>query len=127
LTPPQPSEAEIAVADFDGGAPEPAPSIAQPEPAASQPSLQPDDHVPQAAAPAAEDPAHESEKAARRRSTVREKVSFGTNSAPSSAAPAPANHQAPEPGAPAEPAEETGDEAQPRKAGWWSRRFGGGE
>ncbi len=46
LAPPQPSEAEIAVADFDGGAPEPAPSIAQPEPvAASQPSLQPEDHA----------------------------------------------------------------------------------
>ena len=61
LTPPQPSEAETAVADFDGGTAEPAPSIAQPEPvAASQPSLQPEDHVPQqAAAPAPEESAQE--------------------------------------------------------------------
>jgi ribonuclease E len=128
LTPPQPSEVEIAVADFDGGTPEPAPSIAQPEPVAtSQPSLQPEDHVPQApAASPPEEPAHESERAARRRSTVREKVSFG--SAPSEA-PAPMTHQAQEPpaGAPAEPAAETNGETQPRKAGWWSRRFGGGE
>ena len=48
LAPPQPRRLRIAVADFDGGTPEPAPSIAQPEPvAASQPSLQPEDHVPQ--------------------------------------------------------------------------------
>jgi ribonuclease E len=129
LTPPPPSEAEIAVADFDGGAPEPVPSIAHPEPvAASQPSLQPEDHVPEAAAPAPEEPAQESEKAARRRSTVREKVSFGTSSA-SADGPTPATQQAPEPaaGAPVEPVAETSDEAQPRKAGWWSRRFGGGE
>jgi ribonuclease E len=33
----------------------------------------------------------------------------------------------PAPAAPAEPAAETGGEAQPRKAGWWSRRFGGGQ
>ena len=128
LSPPSPPEAEIAVADFDGGAPEPAPSIAQPEPvAASQPSLQPEEHVPQAASPAPEEAAHESEKAARRRSTVREKVSFGT-SAPSET-PATTTYQAPEPsaGGPAEPAADTGSEAQPRKAGWWSRRFGGGE
>jgi ribonuclease E len=127
LAPPQPPEAEIAVADFDGGSPEPAPLMARPEPVAvSQPSLQPEDHVPQAASPAPEEPAHESEKAARRRSTVREKVSFGTNSSPSDAS-APVN-QTPEPGAQAadEPAAEAGAENQPRKAGWWSRRFGGG-
>jgi ribonuclease E len=128
FSPPQPPEAETAVADFDGGSPEPAPSLKQPEPvAASQPSLQPEDHVPQAASPAQEEPAHESEKAARRRSTVREKVSFASSSAPSEAA-APAN-QAPEPGAggPTESAADSNGDAQPRKAGWWSRRFGGGE
>jgi ribonuclease E len=124
LAPPQPPEAENAVADFDGSASEAAPSFAQPETvAASQPSLQPADHVPQAAVPAPEESAQE--KAARRRSTVREKVSFGS-SAPSDA-PAPVNHQAPAPGAPAEPTAEADGEAQPRKAGWWSRRFGGGE
>jgi ribonuclease E len=128
LAPPQPSEAEIAVADFDGSVPELTPSIAQPEPvAASQPSLQPDDHAPHAVAPTPEEAAQEAEKAARRRSTVREKVSFGTNSAPSEA-PAPVT-QAPEPaaGSSAEPAAESNGESQPRKAGWWSRRFGGGE
>jgi ribonuclease E len=111
------------VADFDG-APEPAPSMVQPEPvAASQPSLQPEDHV---AASALEEPAHESEKAARRRSTVREKVSFAS-SAPSEA-PAPLT-QAPgsAAAAPAEPSAESNGEGQPRKAGWWSRRFGSGQ
>jgi len=29
--------------------------------------------------------------------------------------------------APAEPAPETTSDTQPRRAGWWSRRFGGGE
>jgi len=73
--------------------------------------------------------AQEAERAAaRRRSTVREKVSFGTNSQPEQAAPA---YSQPQPSAtstaaPAEPASEAG-EGQPRRAGWWSRRFGGGE
>ena len=97
LAPPQPSEAEIAVADFDGGTPEPAPSIAQPEPvAASQPSLQPEDHATQAVVACARRNRSGSEKAARRRSTVREKVSFGTSSAPAET-PAPVAHSAPEP------------------------------
>jgi ribonuclease E len=127
LIPPQPSEAEMAVADFDGGAPEPAPSIAQPEPvAASQPSLQPEDHVPQAAAPAPDEPSQESDKAARRRSTVREKVSFA-GSAPSEAPAQVARTPERAADAPAEPAAESNGESQPRKAGWWSRRFGGGE
>jgi ribonuclease E len=128
LAPPQPSEAEIAVADLDGGAPEPAPSIAQPEPvAASQPSLQPDDHATQAVVPTPEETAQEAEKAARRRSTVREKVSFGTSSAPTET-PSPVTHSVPEsaPAAP-EPAPEANGDTQPRKAGWWSRRFGGGQ
>ena len=38
LTPPQPSEAENAVADFDGGTSEPAPTMTQPEPVAVFPS-----------------------------------------------------------------------------------------
>jgi ribonuclease E len=127
LVPPRPSEAEIAVADFDGGTPEPAPSMVQPETvSAREPSLQPEDHVPQAAAPAPEEPAHESERAARRRSTVREKVSFASSAPPE--APAPVT-QAPEPAAdaPVEPSAESNGESQPRKAGWWSRRFGSGE
>jgi ribonuclease E len=125
LMPRQPSEAEAAVADFDGGAPEPSPSIAQPEPTAQQPSLQPQDHAPPPAPPSGEEPAAESDKAARRRSTVREKVSFASPAPPEG----PDMHSMPEPppAAPAEPAAETSGEAQPRKAGWWSRRFGGGQ
>jgi ribonuclease E len=91
---------------------------AQPEPVASAP------------APIAEDAGQEAERAAaRRRSTVREKVSFAT-SAPAEPVPS-LSHSAPEPvgspaPAPTEPAPEASDDA-PRKAGWWSRRFGSGE
>ncbi|MBC9876028.1 Rne/Rng family ribonuclease [Bradyrhizobium sp. INPA01-394B] len=132
-----PPEATDAVADFDGASGgESAPSIAhsehiapvetsQPEPRSSvQTPVQP---APTAAAVAEEEPAAD-EKAARRRSTVREKVSFLTNSpsepaAPVAATPEPVAPPVPEP-AP-EPATET--PAAPRRAGWWSRRFGGGE
>ena len=74
--------------------------------------------------------AQESEKAAaRRRSTVREKVSFLVDAQP--AATTPVDHGQPEPPAAApaaaEPATEATTETQPRKAGWWSRRFGNGE
>src|SRR5262249_20854024 len=121
LTPPPASEAEIAVADFDGGTPEPSPSIAQPEPVAQQP-WQPEDHARQPVAATPEEPAHDSEKAARRRSTVREKVSFASGSAPSET-PASGMHGATEPApeAPAAPGPEANGETQPRKAGWWSR------
>ena len=79
----------------------------------------------------AEETAQEADRAAaRRRSTVREKVSFLT-SAPSEPAPA-VSHSEAEPAAapapaPAEPAPAAAGEAAPRKAGWWSRRFGSGE
>jgi len=78
----------------------------------------------------AEMAAQESEKAARRRSTVREKVSFATGSPPEP--PASGHHQAPPSAAhseaTAEPARQGATEAaQPRRAGWWSRRFGSGE
>jgi ribonuclease E len=75
--------------------------------------------------------AHESDKAARRRSTVREKVSFLADAPPAAApAEAVADQVDAEPAAapaPAQPATEATTEAQPRKAGWWSRRFGNGE
>ncbi|WP_338306765.1 ribonuclease E/G [Bradyrhizobium sp. TM233] len=131
----QPSEASDAVADFDGFSGEPAPSIAQAEhtaePQLSQP--EPRAEVQTEAAPAQPEPiAAEEEpaddKAARRRSTVREKVSFLSSSPSEPAAPV---AQATEPAAPpaAEPAPEPASEtpAAPRRAGWWSRRFGGGE
>ncbi|MCP3374933.1 ribonuclease E/G, partial [Bradyrhizobium cajani] len=87
----------------------------QPEPAA-------------AAAAAEEEPADDT--AARRRSTVREKVSFMLTAQPEPATPV---AQATEPVIPpapvVEPAPEAANEtpAAPRRAGWWSRRFGGGE
>ncbi len=140
LGPTSASEATNAVADFDGGASEPAPSLVQsdvPSEPVSQPAeLQPaayaqPEPVESAPAPSAEEARQEAERAAaRRRSTVREKVSFVT-SAPAEPAPS-VSHSAPEPvappaPAPAEPAPTTSGEAEPRKAGWWSRRFGSGE
>lgn len=151
-----PSEAAEAVADFDGFSSEAAPSIAQAEhaetdhiqaehtqagpieaertaePQVAQPG--PRDEL-RTEAPAAEPapataaPEEEpGDKAARRRSTVREKVSFVLNSQPEPATPA---AEAAEPvAAPApEPVPEAASEtpAAPRRAGWWSRRFGGGE
>ena len=114
-------------------------SIAPP----SSPEPQPADHGQQMArAPthegtAPEETAQEAERAARRRSTVREKVSFLVNAQPE--ATTPVVHSQPEPSAPAAPAApaseastsetpapETAD-TQPRRAGWWSRRFGSGE
>ncbi|MGL6060879.1 MAG: Rne/Rng family ribonuclease [Bradyrhizobium sp.] len=138
LAPPPPHEAADAVADFDGGH-EPAPSIVQPsEPVARSFESQPREvaQLAEAAQPAevaqpaiaaastAEDAAAE-EKAARRRSTVREKVSFVSSPAPDAAPAMPASV---EPAAPAPAPEEAAPAAgdAPRKAGWWSRRFGGG-
>ena len=107
------------------------------------PELQPESIAPQAAprhsepapqetarASVTEETAQEAEKAAaRRRSTVREKVSFLVDAQP--AATTPVDHIQPEPPAaapaPAQPVAEASTGAQPRKAGWWSRRFGGGE
>ncbi|MDA9431176.1 ribonuclease [Bradyrhizobium sp. CCBAU 51627] len=130
-----PSEATEAVADFDGASGgESAPSIAHSEHMAPVETLQPEPQAPvqtpvqpAPVAVADEEPAVD-EKATRRRSTVREKVSFLTGSpsepaTPVAAAPEPVAPPAPE--AAPEPAAET--PAAPRRAGWWSRRFGGGE
>jgi len=99
-----------------------------------QPQWQPAEHAsPEtvSSAPTAEETAQEADRAAaRRRSTVREKVSFMT-SAPSEPAPAVSHSEAetmtPPAPVPAEPAPAADGEAAPRKAGWWSRRFGNGE
>jgi ribonuclease E len=130
-------EAASAVADFDGNptvveahAPEAAP---QPETVYEPPQLQPTDHTqpeaPRASAPEHEETAQEAERAARRRSTVREKVNFLGSAQPETAASA--NYSQPEPPAPApaapEPATDMTTDTQPRRAGWWSRRFGNGE
>jgi ribonuclease E len=135
------SEATSAVADFDGVPPEP--SLPEPSlpviqhesiaPPAEQPHAE---HGPQETAPAfaQEETAQEAERAARRRSTVREKVSFLADAQPAAAAPVtqsqPEPHGEPESPAtpaPAQPASETTSDTQPRRAGWWSRRFGNGE
>jgi ribonuclease E len=146
LGPTSAPEAASAVADFDGGSSVSAPSLVEPEsvsqPAEPQPAAyaqpatftQPEtvETVTASTAPAA--PTAEEQEAdraaARRRSTVREKVSFMTSAQAEPAPPvshsAPEQVAAPEP-APAEPAPASTSEAAPRKAGWWSRRFGGGE
>jgi ribonuclease E len=121
-----------AVADFDGVAPEPDRPTPQPEPEAMTPSpgLQHTDPVQPEPARASvqEETAQEAERAARRRSTVREKVSFLVDAQPD-IAPSVSRSQ-PEPSAPApaaEPESTATDDSQPRRAGWWSRRFGNGE
>ncbi|MGQ0681785.1 Rne/Rng family ribonuclease [Bradyrhizobium sp.] len=124
LAPPSALEAATAVADFDGG-PETAPSIAQqPEPVAQTFQAEPAEppQPPEPVAPAPDETAAD-EKSTRRRSTVREKVSFVSAPAPDAAPAAPAAVSQPAP-APEEAAPPESD--QPRKAGWWSRRFGGG-
>ena len=132
LGPTSAPEATSAVADFDGYHPpaEPALPVVQPESIAPRPEPQPTaDHAHQETRVSThEETAQDAERAAaRRRSTVREKVSFMTSAPPEAAAPV--AHSQPEPAAPApaaEPASETTD-TQPRRAGWWSRRFGNGE
>jgi ribonuclease E len=129
LAPTSESEATAAVADFDGYTPEPHRPEPEPEPVAAQPEPQPVNPGQQEApAPAQDESVQEAERAARRRSTVREKVSFGVNAQPSEApAAAPVNSQ-PEPAsAVQQPAPAAASDDQPRRAGWWSRRFGNGE
>jgi ribonuclease E len=161
LGPRSDSEAGYAVADFDGhahGLPDQTADSAQ---AVQQPVSQPWDDPRRDAeqaqdafhgqpavteAPTEQSPAsvpaatvetqQEQEKAAKRRSTVREKVSFSTEPAkiePRAEAAVEAKAEAQD-SAPAPAAQETeatpvaadAAPAAPRKAGWWSRRFGGG-
>jgi ribonuclease E len=122
-------EAASAVADFDGYPSQPSPAT---QPAPEAPVAEPSsvDRAPQPSATMETDAqAQEAERAAaRRRSTVREKVSFAVNTQPEQAAPAYSQPQPSSAPAPAGPASEAGEgEGQPRRAGWWSRRFGGGE
>ena len=130
LGPASMSEASSVVADFDGNSTEPSTPTPQPEPVAAAPEQHQADRgreEPARATPEVET-AQEAERAARRRSTVREKVSFLADAhQPAAAAPA-SPSPAPEPApAPTAPPAETISEPQPRRAGWWSRRFGGGE
>ena len=135
LGPTSPPEVTSAVADFDGYSAEPSLPVLQPESIAPRPEQQPADRNHQE--PAREEPARpatetetaqEAERAAaRRRSTVREKVSFLVNAQPDAVTPV--NHSPPEPPAAPAPAESDSQttDSQPRRAGWWSRRFGNGE
>ncbi|TYO62119.1 Rne/Rng family ribonuclease [Bradyrhizobium hipponense] len=144
-----PSEATDAVADFDSFSQQPSPSIAHTEAAGdaqatqSEPGteVQADTPAPieraqaepahvEPVSPATSDDSASDDKAARRRSTVREKVSFLSSGQPEPATPVASAPEPVAPPAPApEPAAETAAEppAAPRRAGWWSRRFGGGE
>ena len=141
LAPPATPEATNAVADFDGhsSSDTSSPEVHS-EPIAPAAEPHDADHPPEAArAPAptmTEGPAGEthapdsaatgeSEKAAPRRSTVREKVTFLADAQPPS--PPVAQPQSAPPAAPVTPAAEPTSETPPRRAGWWSRRFGGAE
>ncbi len=126
LGPTSAPESASAVADFDGVAPEPYQPASQPESIAPSPTLQHTQPEP-VRAPPHEETVQEAERAARRRSTVREKVSFLAGPAPEAAPPASQSQPAPLAPAPAAPAPAASDDGQPRKAGWWSRRFGSGE
>jgi ribonuclease E len=142
LTPPSAYEAEGAVADFESGEVAVAASevqadsiapAAEPQPARESQPEEATASVPPVAAEPAEAHKAESEKTPRR-STVREKVTFLTEPRPAIAAtPADAGEAISEPeSAPAAPPPAAAEPAAaeppaPRRAGWWSRRFGGGE
>jgi ribonuclease E len=127
------AESGAAVTDLDRIAPEADRTAIQPEPVALQPEVpQADPHQEEPPrTPEQHESAADAERTARRRSTVREKVSFVLEAQP---APAPAAvplgsegepaAAAPEPQQPSQQAEAN---TPPRRAGWWSRRFGGGE
>jgi ribonuclease E len=122
-----------AAGDFHEPAPDRDRPAIQPEPVALQPEAQQTDHPREEPPrmPEQHETAAEAERAARRRSTVREKVSFVPEAQPSSTpAVVPANsHSGPPAPAPESepPGQQTESGPQPRRAGWWSRRFGGGE
>jgi ribonuclease E len=132
LGPTSAPEVTSAVADFDGYTAAPSLPPAQPESNAQVPEQTPPDHGQQETVGTTfetENTQEAERAAARRRSTVREKVSFLTSAQPDTTAATPVNQSPLEPQAvpaPAEPASETTD-SQPRRAGWWSRRFGSGE
>ncbi|HVX75706.1 MAG TPA: Rne/Rng family ribonuclease [Bradyrhizobium sp.] len=137
LGPTSTPEVSEAVADFDGGSPVEPASLPDVEAEPTAPAAEPQPAVQAEAEPApvahhdaaTEESQHEAEKAARRRSTVREKVSFPTSApAAAPAEPEPAEAQPPVEASTETPSapEETTETQAPRKIGWWSRRFGGG-
>ncbi|MBN9007398.1 MAG: Rne/Rng family ribonuclease [Rhizobiales bacterium] len=123
------SEPEIAeaVADFDSAPPlsEQPTQISDDEPppqAEQSPAPQPEAHA--LSIQTQDDTTVEPEKAPRRRSTVREKVSFAPQ--PEPAPVAEIQPESPAAAQPDQPASDAAEAQQPRRAGWWSRRFGNG-
>jgi ribonuclease E len=122
--PPSIPEAADAVADLAASAP--APEVAPewqptpPQPVQSEPESQP--------VAADEQPSSDEAGKPRRRSTVREKVSFFVESEAPVETPAAPEHaySVQDPLSPPEP-EVPAEKPAARRAGWWSRRFGGGE
>ncbi|MGJ4939561.1 Rne/Rng family ribonuclease [Bradyrhizobium sp. HKCCYLS1011] len=149
LAPPAASEVETAVADFDGnGGALHQEAPGEPDSASSEATAGATDHEPVASAPVPapqpvvtqeaeqEEPQRAESDKTPRRSTVREKVSFFTQ--PKQDAPAPmvdvgaSEPSSPPPAPAAEPqateaATAPSETPGPRRAGWWSRRFGGGQ
>jgi ribonuclease E len=125
LGPTSASEVVEAVADFDSVSPAPEQQTSTHEAEAQPKHQEPQPEIASPPAKARDEVVAESEKAARRRSTVREKVSFVSEEAPPVV---PVAHTEPEPLAPEpqQPPPDGSNEAQPRRAGWWSRRFGSG-
>jgi ribonuclease E len=122
LGPASAPEVVEAVADFDSApiAPEPQAGSAEEEAEPQHPEAQPATSSP---IETGDEAVSESEKTVRRRSTVREKVSFASEAPPvASAVQSQPEETAPEPQEPPE----SPDEDRPRRAGWWSRRFGSG-
>jgi ribonuclease E len=130
LGPASAPEATGAVADFDGYSLQDGQPAVQSEAGQPQPEQQPaDGGAPEAQHPAVTETQEAERAAARRRSTVREKVSFLTGAQSDAAAPDTQSPPEPESAPAAEaappPVPEPPAESQPRRAGWWSRRFGG--
>ena len=127
LSPTPPPEAATAVADFDGYSYQPAISDDQGVSIASQPEQPAVSALPEPISTAPAEASLDADKAGKRRSTVREKVSFGSD-VPSAPAPHFVQATEPEPSAPpADPTTNQAPEPAPRRAGWWSRRFGNRE
>jgi len=137
-------ELDSAVADFDRPAAATHPAYAEPVTSEDFPAP-PESPVAHPEPPPAHDEAPPAQpepppaepELRRRRSTVREPAPFfggdrpaeSAASEPAAAAPSPepvASSPAPEPAAPSA-APESADPNQPRKTGWWSRRFAGGK
>jgi ribonuclease E len=130
-------ELDSAVADFDRPpAPayhEPAPAYHEPPPADREPVAAEAPEAPPAPPPQAPSPPAQAEaplaeaEPPRRRSTVREPAPLYFGERPAeSAAPAPVPSQpTPEPATPAAEPADSAAPGQPRRTGWWSRRFAG--